>query len=463
MTIIRNLGESKYENMSESFVLKEKSFQYQYAPLYAERLTKMRGDIKKAAELKWANVEVKNLVDLTQNERAVIIGTLYKEMKNKPNILKELADDENNMIPMQAIMDREAKYIDEMTDEIILEDDLQRILLIDAPASQLIKSNRLCGGLVIGVLGFENEQSKFEVEDYVFKSVPFHSNLHLPRQLTPHKNDKYMVFVSGLELGDPLKTNEYLYKFQLFVDALRGDFLSEEKDEDMGAHLTQMLANTVRLVIAGNSLSYSTQSKDLANKAKYLTKNYVVGSVSAMKQLDDYLLQLTNKLEVDIMPGEFDPSNCMLPQQPLNHSMFTKSINSNFKYNLHSVTNPYRFTFNEACFVGASGQFVDDMRKSTSVDDPLELMRLNLDSCHLGPTCPDTLACYPFYGKDPFILDHMPDVFFSGNQKEFKCELYQPNKSESRMVRLISLPKFSLTHSCVFLNLSTFECEEIFF
>jgi DNA polymerase delta subunit 2 len=455
MTIIRNLTQSRYENISQNFLLKQKSFNYQYAPLYAERLNNMRKDVKIAAQRKWPAHEVKSLVDLAQGEKAVIIGTLYKEMKNKPNILKELADDENNMIPMQPVLDRDAKYIDELTDELILEDDLQRILLIDALGCDHIKSNRLCGGLVIAVLGIENEDSKFEVEDYCFKTVDFYSKMNLPRQLKSSQNDKYIVFLSGLELGDATKTANYLYKFQLFIDFLRGDFACEGK-------VAHMLANTTRLVVAGNSLSASTQTKDLLNKAKYLTKNYIVGSVNAIKQLDEYLLQIINKLEVDLMPGEFDPSNLMLPQQPLHHSMFTKSIASEYRYNLHTVTNPYRFTVNDVCFLGSSGQFIDDMRRSTSMDDPTELMKLSMQACHLGPTCPDTLACYPYYGQDPFILNEMPDVYFAGNQNVYKHEVFTPSGQE-KSVHLVSLPKFSLTNSCVFLNMSTLQSEEMIF
>lgn len=227
--------------------------------------------------------------------------------------------------------------------------------------------------------------------------------------------------------------------------------------------MSDILANSVRLVIVGNSLSSSTQSKDMINKAKYLTKNYVAGSVSAVKQLDEYLAQLISKMEVDVMPGEFDPSNLMLPQQPLHHAMLSKSIGSNFKYNLHTRTNPYKFVLNDVCFLGASGQFVDDIRKSTSVDDPIELMRLTLEAGHLAPTCPDTLACYPYYGKDPFILDELPNVYFCGNQMEFKHEVYRPEYDKEKQVHLISLPKFSLTQSCVVLNLRTLKAQEISF
>ncbi|CAF1120832.1 unnamed protein product [Brachionus calyciflorus] len=457
MKLERNLSSLDYENKSTNFLIKQKQFEYQYAPLYAERLVSMKKELSKACAHKWPQYEVKSLVDLIKHDKCVIMGTIYKEMKNKPNILKELAeDDESSALPIQPI-NRDAKYIDLENDQLILEDDLQRILLIDATNSNLIKSNTLCTGLVIALLGTENENSEFEIEDYVFKETPIYDSLITPKE-TPSKSDKHIVFLSGLELGDGSKTNEYLFKLQLLIDYLRGDFISEASDD-----LSMMLSNTIRLIIAGNSLSSSTQSKDMINKAKYLTKNYVAGSVGAIRQLDDFLLQLINKLEVDIMPGEYDPSNLMLPQQPLHHAMLTKSISSDFKYNLHTTTNPYKFNLNGLSFMGTSGQFIDDIRKSTNVDDPIEIMKLTLQAGHIGPTCPDTLACYPFYGKDPFILDELPNIYFCGNQNEFKHEVYTPEYAQHKQIHLISLPKFSTSYSCIFLNLSTLKSEQINF
>jgi DNA polymerase delta subunit 2 len=454
MTIIRKLNELDYVNLSDNFYIKSKSFQYQYAPLYAERLASMRKEIIKAVNNKWKNeYPIKSLVNLDKSEKCVIIGTLYKEMKNKPNILKELADDENGAFILQPVLNKDQKYIDQ-DDQLVLEDELQRIILIDAPQSSIIKSNNLCTGLVVGILGLENENSKFEVEDLCFKET-----LYYPIKNKPN-NDKYIVFISGLGLGDA-KMNENLYKMQLFVDYLLGDFIEDMDSDEFFEKERDMLKNMSRLIIAGNSLSSITQTKDIHNKAKYLTKNYVAGSVSAIKQLDDFLYQLSNKIEVDLMPGEYDPSNMMLPQQPLHKAMFTKSKEIK---TFHSATNPYRFKLNDICFLGTSGQSIDDIRRSTDMEESTEIMKLLLNSGHIGPTCPDTLACYPYYGKDPFILDSLPHVFFAGNQKKFQHEIYiQKHLSANNKIHLISLPIFCSTFSCVIFNLNTFECEEIFF
>lgn len=45
-----------------------------------------------------------------------------------------------------------------------------------------------------------------------------------------------------------------------------------------------------------------------------------------------------SNVPVDIMPGEFDPTNGILPQQPLHKCMFPKA---NAYPTLNCVTNPY--------------------------------------------------------------------------------------------------------------------------
>jgi DNA polymerase delta subunit 2 len=64
------------------------------------------------------------------------------------------------------------KYVD-ISDQLILEDEVQRILLIDPldGKSSIIKDNKFCTGLVIALLGYEDDQSKFVVWDYCFKET----------------------------------------------------------------------------------------------------------------------------------------------------------------------------------------------------------------------------------------------------------------------------------------------------
>lgn len=59
-----------------------------------------------------------------------------------------------------------------------------------------------------------------------------------------------------------------------------------------------------------------------------------------LRLLDNFLEPLCSSIHVDIMPGEQDPTNYSLPQQPIHQSMFKKSNAFN---SLQSVTNPYSF------------------------------------------------------------------------------------------------------------------------
>lgn len=324
----RDLAKLNYKNLSERFYIKDKNFNRQYAPLYAERLASMREDVKKAALKKWSSkgFQVKQISDIEVNEKCIIIGTLYKEMEQKPSILKEVS--EETMSIVQPIKER---YTDP-TDFLILEDELQRILLTGN-----INASEMCTGFVIALLGYENDESKFQIEEYCFKEILHKNNIEFPLKCP----DSYIVFVSGLELSSK---SDDLFKFQLFIDFLCGDFIDEDNEG-----MSHVLSQTQRLIIAGNSLDSSTQSKDVHNKAKYLTKNYVAGSVQSIKQLDEYIEQLANKIELDIMPGEYDPSNFMMPQQPLHPAMFTKS---KVYQTFHTATNPYEFEVNGVQILG---------------------------------------------------------------------------------------------------------------
>lgn len=81
-----------YTNLSERFKLRNKCFKRQYAPLYASRLTAMRPMLEAVARNQWFDVPQVQLNDLQQNRTCVIVGTIFKQMQLKPNILRELSE-----------------------------------------------------------------------------------------------------------------------------------------------------------------------------------------------------------------------------------------------------------------------------------------------------------------------------------------------------------------------------------
>lgn len=158
------------------------------------------------------------------------------------------------------------------------------------------------------------------------------------------------------------------------------------------------------------------------------------------------------------MPGDTDPANVSLPQQPIHPTMFPQS-KAYFGSTFNPVTNPYDCTIDGVNFLGTSGQTIDDIYKYVEGDDRLGMMEWTLRWRHIAPTCPDTLWSYPFQSTDPFILKNCPHVYFVGNQPRFETKLLEG--SSGQRCRIIAVPGFSKTGELVLVDLETLGCEVV--
>ena len=84
-----------YTNKSQRFLFKKKrKFDLQYSQLYAVRLMAMKQRLRTAAHKKWGDqVEIKQLASIKENEKCVIIGTIFRKMELQPSILKEISQE----------------------------------------------------------------------------------------------------------------------------------------------------------------------------------------------------------------------------------------------------------------------------------------------------------------------------------------------------------------------------------
>ncbi|XP_033095506.1 DNA polymerase delta subunit 2-like [Anneissia japonica] len=420
-----------YDNHCSQFLVKERNYSRQYAHLYAQRLKCFYPTLEKTVRRKWgSDVNIRKLFELKKGEKCCVIGTIFKSMELRPNILREISD-EHNLMPQPV---RE-KYISDK-DTLILEDDLQRISLVDN-----IDVSKAIIGTVVAVLGKEGDSSKFEVEEYSFVDLP----AQIPA--APPEQDRFVLLASGLGVG---QAGQHLMNLQMMVDMVTGN-LGDVNDQ-------KMTANIVRIIIAGNSLSVKNQDKGAMTMAKYLTRNTSPISSAAVKNLDDILAQLVSSIPVDVMPGEQDPANFTLPQQPLHRCMFPRA---KVYSSLNLVTNPYEASIGSFRFSGTSGQNVDSIYRITTIDDRMEILETTLRAGHMAPTAPDLLGCYPYFNNDPFICTTCPHVYFAGNQPKFQTK--RLTDSLGKKITLICIPEFHSTHTCVLLNLRTMECQPLTF
>uniref|UniRef100_A0A3N7G2A3 DNA polymerase alpha/delta/epsilon subunit B domain-containing protein n=1 Tax=Populus trichocarpa TaxID=3694 RepID=A0A3N7G2A3_POPTR len=255
--------------------------------------------------------------------------------------------------------------------------------------------------------------------------------------------DKYVVFISGVNAGSSLSNP---LQFQLLVDHITGH-LGDEKEQGIAAEI-------VHVVIAGNSVEIPLgllNGQNLASKDQSRLSEPV-------QELDILLTQIAAGVPVDIMPGSNDPANFCLPQQPLNRWLFPGSRAYN---TFRSCTNPHCFELAGVRILGTSGQNIDDLKKYSEGKDELEFMERTLKWRHLAPTTPNTLGCYPFTDRDPFLIESCPHVYFVGNQDKYGTRILKG--SEGQLVRLISIPKFCNTGMVVVLNLRNLECHTLSF
>lgn len=116
-----------YLNTSSKYVENRMDFNKQYCRIYLARLEKMTSLLDDVIKKKWNEYNLYKLHKLSENvtnEKCVVIGTLFKDQRLKPSVLKQLSEEQQ--VGVQPIY----KHFTSDSDLLYVEDELQRYQLI---------------------------------------------------------------------------------------------------------------------------------------------------------------------------------------------------------------------------------------------------------------------------------------------------------------------------------------------
>ncbi|GAA5823430.1 hypothetical protein JCM5353_002145 [Sporobolomyces roseus] len=433
----------------------DKQFSKQYANLYWLRLVVLRQRVLERARERWGikgrlqgvstpPKHVKRLLEVQNGELCYVLGTLYVDMPLKPNVLEDLARDHHITAPPSR-----RKY-NSSNDEIMLEDESGRVRLV---GQKMVDHNgSFVTGTIIACLGAETSSGDFEVFEYLYPGLPNQKPLpQEEKEQDEGKEGEWIALVSGLEMGNSSVVGDL--RSELLVEWLNGE-LGDQEDVEEAVKVS-------RLVLVGNSLAQPDLTIVDDTKKKRYGYDSSLYSSKPTDALDQFLSQLCPSLPVDLMPGEKDPTAPTMPQQALHPAMLP---NAAVWENFNGRSNPWSFEINGTSFLGTSGQTIDDIFKYLESEDRMEIVQHTLEWSHLAPTCPDTLWCYPFTDRDPFILNETPHVYFIGNQPKFESRLVTDEEGEgSKKCRIVLVPKFCETGQVVLVHSKTLETKVVGF
>ncbi|KKK24977.1 hypothetical protein AOCH_003589 [Aspergillus ochraceoroseus] len=469
----------------------ERQYQQQYGDMYFLRLAKLKPAVEEAAVEAWEGFSiageharrVERVLDVRQGELCWVAGTVYMEMPLKPNILDDLTKDNFTFAPAPR-----RTYNDPSNPEstqIMLEDESGRIRLTGSK----LKSTQLATGAVVAILGTENANGDFEAVDIKVPDLARQPRRWEREQTPPSPKGTRkgkIALVSGLDITG---TSSDSLTLDLLSDYLLGYTGSSGHDDGSPPD-----ASTItRLIIAGNSIGTdltgeaalppdngtSAKKNGASRKYGYDASTY---NASPITQFDSFLAELLPSMPITLMPGENDPANFALPQQPMHRALFPRA-------RAYCAPPPSGEDKPEP----GCGQNVDDvLRYLDFADDEngdtngaaearTRVMEAMLRWRCGVPTAPDTIWSYPFQTHDPFVMKACPHLFFTGNQPQFKTAIIEgdapsnPNREEDtemggtdediplQTVRLISIPKFRETGELILVDMESLEVEVVKF
>ncbi|WBW74974.1 DNA polymerase delta small subunit Cdc1 [Schizosaccharomyces osmophilus] len=434
--------------------LHQQTFSQQYSSIYFARLTALRPKVVHAGRKRWPNhPELSRVLDVRNDQNCWVIGTAYMTSNLKPNVMDDVTQlhtivtaSENS--PYVSLENGDANDI-----QYSLEDSYGRV---DCAGSIMYDAG-VVTGVVMAALGHEDEAGRFVVIDVCFpETMPPTDSIPMSIDRKEDAAPEFLAVVSGLGLSNDGIEGIGLHQI---VDYLRGALPSMSSSFDP--------TSIKRFMILGNCLAPAMEISDSSTpsvpvgKKKVKRYGYDTSSYNPNPtiQLDAFLHQLCSVVDVTLIPGPYDYSTNILPQQPL-HPALLQNAKAWIGSSLQTTTNPTWLSIHNNLTLASSGQNIDDLRKYHPYKSSLQLMENTILWNHITPTSPDTLWCYPFTDRDTFVMDELPNLYLCGNQPKFGTKMIQ---SQSKSVRLVSVPEFRKTGIITLINLKNLDVRALVF
>lgn len=445
---------------------KERKYTRQFFTMYEHRLAMLKPRVDRAAHKEWGHNTRKvndkfiqhkaKILDIVSGELCWVSGTIFADMKHKLNIFKDVEKGVDDLLPAPP-----TSYVAEGEESVIMIEDESGRAILHNPS--LLQRTSLVTGCVVAVLGIEVQAGVFEIME-VINPTPAPQTHHIEANEQAHSedsmqvdsDDQWIAFVSGLHFDKEANMDLRVFLLQ--------QWLAGELGSAADAKLAR---NIVRLVVAGNSIAQVEPelNTDFLSMNNFGSKNTSRFLAESLVLFNDWLSAVMVSLPVTLMPGEKDPCEICLPQQPMHKSLFGKNAAYVDSDSFTCSTNPSWLQAPSGLrILATSGQNIDDIRKYQLVKgsgaETLTLMGHTILWQNIAPTAPDTLYCYPFDDKDPFTLDETPNLYVVGNQPESASTKLELNGSS---VTLVSVSEFRALGQIMLVNTRTLEVKKIGF
>ncbi len=301
----------------------------------------------------------------------------------------------------------------------MLEDESGRLRLVGLP----LQTSMLVTGCIVAVMGTENANGDFEIIDLKVADLS-------PQPKRWERDDAALAQANGKggkrkrsEGEDRQSGGKVAIVSGLNINAGEGggltlDLLMEYLlGEASGLSEQREVGKISRLIIAGNSIadaSLALAKEEQLGKKGGRKYGYDASAYNPAPTLlfDQFLATLLPSIPITLIPGESDPANVSMPQQPFHTAMLPHSRNyatlpgSEEPGWFDSTTNPWEGDIDGWRFLGNGGQPINDIFKYVHGDDRMQMMENLLRWRDGAPTAPDTLCRLQISFRADMANDH---------------------------------------------------------